>query len=61
VAFDRKNPPFAKNREGWGTLKFTSLETQREIEEHSQEWLCHIDDDNRNRGQTNESKDYDYL
>jgi hypothetical protein len=22
VAFDRKNPPFAKKREGWGTLKY---------------------------------------
>jgi hypothetical protein len=22
VRFDRKSPPFAKKREGWGTLKF---------------------------------------
>ena len=22
VALDRKNPPFAENRKGWGTLKF---------------------------------------
>jgi hypothetical protein len=56
-----QEPALRKNREGWGTLKFSCCEAPLEIEEHRQECLCHMAENNVTVGELSESKDYDYL